>query len=373
MEEYKILIVEDIKAAHLLYEQALTNYNDNYSVKCIDRGKEALKELKYKKYNLIILDIDLPDIRGEEVLEKIREMGINTPVLILTAFGQKSLVINVTEFGIHDYLLKPLDLDVLRDRVNEILLGNKKIVIKGKKSKSIPEIINHKEVEIDEDKKYLWKKKVKCPVCNHEFETYNYKNKSQVLIEKESDFHEVFEKIDPVMYDVYVCTNCYYAEVFQEFEKLSSENIKRLSSGKRQTTSNFKEKRSLEDAIESFNLAIETNDLYEKINESHLANLFLKKAWLYRDLKDYPREKENMQKALELYEKKYLTAKSINGMLSENGLAYLIAELSRRVGDYQKAHNYFKKVLNDKNKKDEKYIYNLAKKQIENLKEEESK
>ena len=124
----KILIIEDIKAAHLLYEQALTNYNDNYSVKCIDRGKEALKELKYKKYNLIILDIDLPDIRGEEVLEKIREMGINTPVLILTAFGQKSLVINVTEFGIHDYLLKPLDLDVLRDRVNEILLGNKKIV-----------------------------------------------------------------------------------------------------------------------------------------------------------------------------------------------------------------------------------------------------
>ena len=84
-------------------------------------------------------------------------------------------------------------------------------------------------------------------------------------------------------------------------------------------------------------------------------------------------EKENMQKALELYEKKYLTAKSINGMLSENGLAYLIAELSRRVGDYQKAHNYFKKVLNDKNIKDEKYIYNLAKKQIENLKEEESK
>jgi len=135
MEEYRILIVEDVKAAHLLYEQALRSQNSNYIIKCVDRGSEALKELRLHNYNIVLLDINLPDMRGEEVLEKIRNRGMDVPVLILTAFAEKSLVLNVTGFGIHDYLLKPVDLNVLRERVAEILFGKKEVIIKKSEKK----------------------------------------------------------------------------------------------------------------------------------------------------------------------------------------------------------------------------------------------
>ena len=79
---------------------------------------------------------------------------------------------------------------------------------------------------------------------------------------------------------------------------------------------------------------------------------------------------KNLSEALHLYEKKYLTASNVGGALSENGLAYLIAELSRRVGDYNKAQKYFGILINSQDAKKEKYIYSLAKRQYEILKEE---
>lgn len=374
MEEFKILIVEDVRAAHLLYEQALLNNNSNYIVKCVDRGVEALKELKLHKYNLVILDINLPDMRGEEVLEKIRTRGMDIPVLILTAFSEKSLILNVTGHGIHDYLLKPVDLNVLRSRVEEILVGKKEVVIKNSPKKDVENNKKEKSIKKIEapeyDAKYLWKKKITCPVCTHEFETYNYKNKSQALKEKESDFHEVYEKFDPIMYDVYVCPACFFAASTNEFDKLKARDMETLFDDKRSSNVDFNKNRDTEMAIESFDLAIHCKEITEKPNEALLANLYIKKAWLYRNMGAKEEEIENLKEALQFYEKKYLTASSVSGALSENGLAYLIAELSRRIGDYNKAQKYFGILINSQEAKKEKYIYSLAKRQYEMLKED---
>lgn len=372
MEEFKILIVEDVRAAHLLYEQALLNNNSNYIVKCVDRGVEALRELKLHNYNLVILDINLPDMRGEEVLEKIRSKGMNIPVLILTAFSEKSLILNVTGFGIHDYLLKPVDLNILRSRVSEILTGKKDIVIKNALKKEVEkkEKVVKKVVEPEYDTKYIWKKKVTCPVCTHEFEAFNYKNKTQALKEKESDFHEVYEKFDPIMYDIYVCPSCFFAATINEFDKLKARDMETLFNDKRSSDYNFSKNRDMEMALESFNLAIHCKEITERPNEALLANLYIKKAWLYRDMEDKDEEIKNLREALQLYEKKYLTASNVSGALSENGLAYLIAELSRRVGEYNKAQKYFGILINSQDAKKEKYIYSLAKRQYEILKEE---
>ena len=374
MEEYRILIVEDVKAAHLLYEQALLSQNKDYIIKCVDRGSEALKELRIHKYNIVLLDINLPDMRGEEVLEKIRSRGMDVPVLILTAFAEKSLVLNVTGFGIHDYLLKPVDLNMLRERVSEILLGKKEVVIKNssKKEKNIDkkEKVVKKEVVQEYDPKYLWKKKVICPVCAHEFETYNYKNKSQALKEKESDFHEIYDKFDPIMYDIYVCPSCFFASTISEFDKLKAREMEILFNNKRSSTLDYSKNRTIDMALESYDLAIHCKNQTEKPNEALLANLYIKKAWLYRGINESNGELKNLSEALHLYEKKYLTASNFGGALSGNGLAYLIAELSRRVGDYNKAQKYFGILINSQDAKKEKYIYSLAKRQYEILKEE---
>lgn len=372
MEEYKILIVEDVKAAHHLYEQALRSHNSAYEIKCVDRGLEALKELKIHKYNLVILDIHLPDIRGEEVLEKIRSKGIDVPVLILTAFAEKSLVLQVTGHGIHDYLIKPVDLNVLRTRVFEILTGKKDIVIKNgiKKPKLVEKKIIKKEPILEYDPKYIWKKKITCPVCAHEFESYNYKNKSQALKEKESDFHEVFEVFDPILYDIYVCPSCFYAATISEFDKIKARDMENLFNEKRKSNFDYRKNRTIDMSLESYDLAIECKNKTEKPNDALLANLYIKKAWIYRNIKEITGEMKNLTEALHLYEKKYMTADTIGGALSENGLAYLIAELARRTGDFNRAQKYFGIVINSQDAKKEKYIYNLAKRQYELFKEE---
>lgn len=373
MEEYRILIVEDIKAAHHLYEQALKSHNSKYIIKCVDRGAEALKELKLQKYNIVLLDINLPDMRGEEVLEKMRKKGMDTPVLILTAFAEKSLVINVTEHGIHDYLIKPVDLNVLRTRVSEILIGKREIVMKNIEKKPLKGELKknpRKEEVLEFDSKYVWKKKVVCPICTHEFESFSYRNKSQALKEKESDFHEIFDVFDPIIYDIIVCPSCLFAATIGDFEKIKARDMEALFSDKRKSNFNYTKDRTIDMALESYDLAIYCKNKTEKPNEALLANLYIKKAWLYRNIKEKNGELKNLAEALHLYEKKYLTADSVAGSLSENGLAYLIAELSRRVGDYNKAQKYFGIVINSQEAKKEKYIYSLAKMQYEVLKEE---
>lgn len=372
MEGKKILIVEDVRAAHLLYEQALLMDNRDYEVLAVDRGMEALRRLKREEYNLVILDINLPDISGDEVLKKLRESNPDIPVLILTAFAQKDLILKVTKYGINDYLIKPVDLKILRKRAREILGGRRGIILKEKAVKTINEEIMEEKVE-EINKKYIWKKEIHCPVCTRKFESYNYKSKSQALLEKESDFHEVYEKFDPIMYDIVVCPECHYANTQSKFSELKAQSMEKLHNSMRESSFDFERDRDPQLGIESMRLAILTHEQVETQNDSIYGNLYLKQAWLYRNLKDKENEAASLKKALEYYEKKYLSADTLGGSLSENGLAYLIAELSRRTGDSAKAQNYFNLVISSQDAKKEKYIYGLAKRQYLKMKEERQK
>lgn len=368
MDEKKILIVEDVRAARNLYEQAIIEYNKSYIIKGVDTGTEALRSLKLEKFDLIILDINLPDMRGEEVLEKLRIHNPNIPVLILTAFAQKNVIIKVTKSGINDFLIKPVDLNILRARIESILGGEKEIILKDKlQSKKVEEKPIKKKVE---ENKYLWQKETVCPVCTCKFQAYHYKSKSQALIEKESDFHEIYELFDPTIYEIIVCPECFYSSFKTHFSDLKIQNIEMLQKKKRESVFNFLEERTNEVGIESINLAIITQEQMENTNNALLGNLYVKKAWLYRNLEDKVHEVEAMVEAILHYEKKYLSGDDISGGLSENAFAYLIAELSRRVGDGVKAQKYFNIVISSKDAKKEKYIYGLAQRQYRLMREE---
>lgn len=367
MEEKKILIVEDVRAARHLYEQALLLENEEYKIKGVDRGVEALRSLKADKYDMVILDINLPDMSGEEVLDEIRKNFPSLPVLILTAIAEKRLIIKLTKMGINDYLIKPVDLKILRQRARDVLEGERGIILKEKpKAKKEKKVA---EVE-DVNRKYVWRKQVVCPVCTHEFESYNYRIKSQALVEKESDFHEIYEQFDPVIYDIVVCPECHYANVQVKFGDLKAQYMELLQKKERKSDLDFNQDRNLKLALESLNLAILTMEQLEAKNNILFANFYLKKAWIYRGMKDEINEIENMKIAMDFYEKKYLSADNISGGLTENGLAYLVAELSRRTKDYVKAQKYFNIVISSKEAKKEKYIYGLAKRQYRIMKEE---
>lgn len=115
----KILLVEDEKDLATLIKEALED--EMYTVQLAYDGEEALYYIENFPYDLIILDILLPIYNGWKILNRVRELGINTPVLLLTALDEVDDKIYGFNHGADDYLAKPFDIRELLARVRAII------------------------------------------------------------------------------------------------------------------------------------------------------------------------------------------------------------------------------------------------------------
>ena len=115
----KLLVVEDEKDLNDIIVKELTM--NGYIVDSCYDGQQAYEHLILSEYDGAILDIMLPELDGLEVLEKIRNKGIQTPVLFLTARVQKKDIIRGLDLGADDYISKPFDLDELLARIRVML------------------------------------------------------------------------------------------------------------------------------------------------------------------------------------------------------------------------------------------------------------
>lgn len=84
-------------------------------------GEEALRRLSDNSFDLIFLDIRLPKISGLEVLERIRQLDIKTPVILLTAHGTLQSALDAIRLGATDYLLKPVNPELLLKRTQALV------------------------------------------------------------------------------------------------------------------------------------------------------------------------------------------------------------------------------------------------------------
>ncbi len=112
----RILIVDD--ETHVLEALKSTlERQQEYSVTTARDGEEALKKMEAEIPDLIILDLMLPKIKGEELLGLIRNniKTLNTPVIISTVKREVSSMLNLMKLGATDYLMKPYDFGDLRD------------------------------------------------------------------------------------------------------------------------------------------------------------------------------------------------------------------------------------------------------------------
>jgi len=113
----RLLVVEDepsiVKGLKFSFEQ------DGYLVDCAYDGKEAIEKLGSTKFDLVILDVMLPEIDGLEVLRWIREKE-QLPVILLTAKGEDMDKILGFEYGADDYLTKPFNILELKARVKAL-------------------------------------------------------------------------------------------------------------------------------------------------------------------------------------------------------------------------------------------------------------
>ncbi len=115
----RILIVEDDEILGEAINQRATT--QGHGVDLVTTGTAANEILKHQSYDLVILDLNLPGLNGDRVLDNLRKRQTHTPVLILTARDQIEDRIQLLDLGADDYLTKPFDFGELEARCRALL------------------------------------------------------------------------------------------------------------------------------------------------------------------------------------------------------------------------------------------------------------
>lgn len=117
----KILVVEDIAGNRLLLKYNLEGYFD---VDFANNGLSAIKKVDEKNYDLILMDINLPELDGIETTKRIRKLnnGKHIPIFALTANIYKEQKAICLEAGMDEYISKPVHTKALIDKINHYLV-----------------------------------------------------------------------------------------------------------------------------------------------------------------------------------------------------------------------------------------------------------
>jgi len=113
------MVVDDEKNIRIMLKRVLSG--DQYEIDEAVNGLEALQKIKREKYDAILLDVKMPEMNGLQVIDKIKEMDINTPIIMMSAYGTIPEAVEAMKLGAVDYLIKPFDLDELRMTLDRMI------------------------------------------------------------------------------------------------------------------------------------------------------------------------------------------------------------------------------------------------------------
>jgi len=122
-QQPKVLVIDDEPGVRDLISEALS-LSEVTAVQAAD-GLEALSFLRRERFDLLVLDINMPKLDGLALLEKLRTEGMSVPVLMLSARADKSDINQGLRIGADDYLTKPFSIEELVLRVKAILRRSK--------------------------------------------------------------------------------------------------------------------------------------------------------------------------------------------------------------------------------------------------------
>jgi len=117
----KILLIEDEEPIRRVLLRILIDENKGYQITESQDGKEGFLKLTKEDFDLVLCDIKMPKMDGIEVLQKVRENGINIPFIMLTGHGNISTAVEAMKAGAYDFILKPPDLNRLLTAVRNAL------------------------------------------------------------------------------------------------------------------------------------------------------------------------------------------------------------------------------------------------------------
>ncbi len=115
----KILVVDDEEIIRETLSFVLKN--EGFQVVEADNGKTALEYIRKDYFDLIITDLEMPGVKGLDLLEEVKKISIQTSVIIITAYGSLETAIKALRNGASDYLLKPIEFDEITIKIKRIL------------------------------------------------------------------------------------------------------------------------------------------------------------------------------------------------------------------------------------------------------------
>jgi len=121
MSSQRVLIADDEEG---IRESLKLILGRHYELEFATDGEEALNALKNNEYGVTLLDIKMPKMDGLDVLKNAREQGVETPVIMLTAYQSVELAQQAVQYGAKDYLPKPFETDQVRTAVKRVLEGD---------------------------------------------------------------------------------------------------------------------------------------------------------------------------------------------------------------------------------------------------------
>ena len=117
-----ILIVDDEPDMRIALTKALSC--SGYSVESASSGFEALEKFKREKFGIVITDLKMPEMTGMNVLQEVKKISPQVPVIILTAYGTVKNAVEAMKEGASDYILKPFSADTLEAAVKKTLINS---------------------------------------------------------------------------------------------------------------------------------------------------------------------------------------------------------------------------------------------------------
>ncbi len=127
----KILVIEDEAAIRRVLVKILSEENDKYQVEEAEDGLSGIEKIKNDDYDLILCDIKMPKMDGVEVLEAVKKIKPEIPIVMISGHGDLDTAVNTMRLGAFDYISKPPDLNRLLNTVRNAL-DRKELVVENK-------------------------------------------------------------------------------------------------------------------------------------------------------------------------------------------------------------------------------------------------
>jgi len=211
------------------------------------------------------------------------------------------------------------------------------------------------------------RKSVKCPVCDKSFEVDMQRVTKLKLLSNDRDFRGRYQDFEPLWYNVWLCPHCFYANMYNDFEKISEGFKKIVLAATTKVKDTVPQANKWPDVNALFAIYYLTLYYYRFTRPHPLkeGKVWLQLSWLYKDCGDEDMNRYCSEKALKLYYDGFFNSKNELSIESEQQCSLLLGELYLRKEDMNLAYRMFNNAINRKagspvyNKIAEERIYEL--------------